>query len=73
MSLATRHSGCAVAVRSRPRHVLQHSTSERQYGGSAYAKNYVAVNGPAVTDFLRVLTGVPSTARARMRAESDHC
>ena len=38
-----------------PRHV--YSTSERQYGQSAYAENYVAVNGPAVTDFLRLVTG----------------
>ena len=36
-----------------------YSTSERQYGQSAYAENYVAVNGPAVTDFLRLVTGVP--------------
>jgi len=26
-----------------------YSTSERQYGQSAYAENYVAVSGPAVT------------------------
>ena len=36
-----------------------YSASERQYGQSAYAENYVAVNGPAVTDFLRLVTGSP--------------
>ncbi len=36
-----------------------YSTSERQYGQSAYAENYVAVSGPAVTDFLRLVTGSP--------------
>ena len=37
-----------------------YSTSAREYGQSAYAENYVAVNGPAVTDFLRLVTGVPN-------------
>ena len=36
-----------------------YSTSERQYGQSAHAKDYVAVNGAAVTDFLRAVTGSP--------------
>ena len=36
-----------------------YSTSERRYGQSAYAENFVAVNGAAVTDFLRLVTGVP--------------
>ncbi len=33
--------------------------SQRRYGQSAYAENYVAINGPAVSDFLRAVTGVP--------------
>ena len=45
-----------------------YSTSERQYGQSAYAENYVAVNGPAVTDFLRVVTGVPDLLWSGSRA-----
>ena len=47
-----------------------YSTSERQYGQSAYAENYVAVNGPAVTDFLRVVTGVPDLLWAGSRARA---
>ena len=35
------------------------STAERRYGQSAYAANYVAINGAAVSDFLRAVTGVP--------------
>ena len=36
-----------------------YSTSQRRYGQSAYAENYVAINGPAVSDFLHAATGVP--------------
>ena len=36
-----------------------YGASERQYGQSAHAKDYVAVNGAAVTDFLRTATGNP--------------
>ena len=36
-----------------------YGASERQYGQSAHAKDYVAVNGAAVTDFLRTVTGNP--------------
>ena len=36
-----------------------YSTSERQYGQSAQAQNYVAANGAAVSEFLRVVTGIP--------------
>ena len=36
-----------------------YGSSERRYGQSAYAKDYVAVNGPPVTDFLRAVTGIP--------------
>ncbi len=35
-----------------------YSTSEREYGQSAYAENYVAINGSAVSNFLRLVTGV---------------
>ena len=36
-----------------------YSTSERQYGQSAQAQNYVAANGAAVSEFLRAVTGIP--------------
>ena len=36
-----------------------YSTSERQYGQSAQAQNYVAANGAAVSEFLQVVTGIP--------------
>ena len=49
-----------------------YSTSERQYGQSAYAEHYVAVNGAAVTDFLRLVTGVPDLVWSGSRALAGH-
>ena len=34
-----------------------YGSSRRQYGQSAYAEDYAAINGAAVTDFLRAVTG----------------
>lgn len=44
-----------------------YSTSQRRYGQSAYAENYVAINGPAASDFLRAVTGVPDLVWSRSR------
>ncbi len=45
-----------------------YSTSERQYRQSAHARNYVAINGVAVTDFLRAVTGSPDLVWAGSRS-----
>ena len=49
-----------------------YSTSERQYGQSAYAENYVAVTGAAVSDFLRLVTGVPDLVWSGSRSLAGH-
>ena len=49
-----------------------YSTSERRYGQSAYAENYVAINGPAVSDFLRLVTGVPDLVWSGSRSLAGH-
>ena len=49
-----------------------YGSSRRQYGQSAYAENYVAVNGPAVTDFLRLVTGVPDLVWSGSRSLAGH-
>ena len=37
-----------------------YNTTDRDYGQSAYAENYVAINGPAVSSFLQTVTGSPN-------------
>ena len=49
-----------------------YSTSERQYGQSAPAENYVAVTGAAVSDFLRLVTGVPDLVWSGSRSLAGH-
>ena len=49
-----------------------HSTSERQYGQSAYAKDFVAIGGGAVSDFLRVVTGLPDLVWSGSRPLAGH-
>ena len=49
-----------------------YSTSERQYGQSASAKDFVAVNGGAVTDLLRVVTGAPDLVWSGSRTLAGH-
>ena len=49
-----------------------YSTSERQYGQSAHAENYVAVTGAAVSDFLRLVTGVPDLVWSGSRSLAGH-
>ena len=49
-----------------------YGVSERRYGQSAYAKDYVAVNGPAVTDFLRAVTGIPDLVWSGSRPLAGH-
>ena len=49
-----------------------YGASERRYGQSAYARDYVAVNGPAVTDFLRAVTGVPDLVWSGSRPLAGH-
>ncbi len=44
-----------------------YGSSERRYGQSAYAKDYVTVNDPAVTNFLRAVTGIPDLVSLRPR------
>ena len=48
------------------------SRSERQYGQSAYAKDFVAVNGGAVSEFLRAVTGIPSLVWSGSRTLAGH-
>ena len=48
------------------------SRSERQYGQSAYAKDFVAVNGGAVSDFLRAVTGIPNLVWTGSRTLAGH-
>ena len=49
-----------------------YSTAEREYGQSARAEDYVAVNSGAVSDFLRVVTGSPDLSWAGSRTLSGH-
>ena len=49
-----------------------YSTSERQYGQSAYAKDFVAIGGGAVSDFLRVVTGLPDLVWSGSRPLAGH-
>ena len=49
-----------------------YGSSERRYGQSAYAKDYVAANGPAVTDFLRAVTGIPDLVWSGSRPLAGH-
>ena len=44
-----------------------YGSSERRYGQSAYATDYVTVNDPAVTNFLRAVTGIPDLVSLRPR------
>ena len=49
-----------------------YSRSERQYGQSAYAKDFVAVNGGAVSEFLRAVTGIPNLVWSGSRTLAGH-
>ncbi|MCY4508710.1 MAG: hypothetical protein OXG35_17395, partial [Acidobacteria bacterium] len=49
-----------------------YGSSERRYGQSAYAKDYVTVNGPAVTNFLRAVTGIPDLVSSGSRPLAGH-
>ena len=49
-----------------------YGSSERRYGQSAYAKDYVAADGPAVTDFLRAVTGIPDLVWSGSRPLAGH-
>ncbi|MCY4659376.1 MAG: TonB-dependent receptor [Acidobacteria bacterium] len=49
-----------------------YSSSERQYGQSAYARDFVAINGGAVSDFLRAVTGIPDLVWTGSRALAGH-
>ena len=49
-----------------------YSRSARRYGQSAYAENFVAAGGAAVTDFLRVVTGVPALVWSGTRSLAGH-
>ena len=49
-----------------------YSTAEREYGQSARAEDYVAVNSGAVSDFLRDVTGSPDLSWAGSRTLAGH-
>ena len=49
-----------------------YSRAERQYGQSAYAKDFVAVNGSAVSEFLRAVTGIPNLVWSGSRTLAGH-
>ena len=49
-----------------------YGSSERRYGQSAYAKDYVAAHGAAVTDFLRAVTGIPDLVWSGSRPLAGH-
>ncbi len=49
-----------------------YSTAEREYGQSARAEDYVAVNTGAVSEFLRVVTGSPDLVWAGSRTLAGH-
>ena len=49
-----------------------YSSSERQYGQSAYAQDFVAINGGAVSEFLRAVTGIPDLVWTGSRALAGH-
>ena len=49
-----------------------YSSSERQYGQSASARNFVAINGGAVSDFLRLVTGFPDLVWSGSRSRAGH-
>ena len=49
-----------------------YSRSERLYGQSAYAKGFVAVNGGAVSEFLRAVTGIPNLVWSGSRTLAGH-
>ena len=49
-----------------------YSSSERQYGQSAYAQDFVAINGGAVSEFLRAVTGIPELDWSGSRTLAGH-
>ena len=49
-----------------------YSRSARRYGQSAYADDFVAAGGAAVTDFLRAVTGVPALVWSGTRSLAGH-
>ena len=49
-----------------------YGSSRRQYGQSAYAEDYAAINGAAVTDFLRAVTGVQDLLWSGSRPLAGH-
>ena len=49
-----------------------YSSSERQYGQSAYARDFVAINGAAVSEFLRAVTGIPDLVWSGSRTLAGH-
>ena len=49
-----------------------YSSSERQYGQSAHARDFVAINGGAVSEFLRAVTGIPDLVWSGSRTLAGH-
>ena len=49
-----------------------YGSSERQYGQSAHARDFVAINGGAVSEFLRAVTGIPDLVWSGTRALAGH-
>ena len=49
-----------------------YSSSERHYGQSAHARDFVAINGGAVSQFLQAVTGIPDLVWTGSRALAGH-